>query len=695
MKVLVACLLSLLVLGVVAERNGNKPGFSTNAKKGNGDRRSCPSQTTNPVVNIESGPIRGVIIDNSTVFLGIPFAAPPTGTNRFQPPRPVTPWTAVRDVNAVPNFCKQPVPWATSEDCLYLNVYLPDTTISPGRDLPVLFYIHGGSFIFGSASERDYWGQNMATKGGVMVVVANYRLGVFGFSVFPSTNPADPRPLYTNNGILDQQAALKWVQRNIRKFGGNPSQVTLFGESAGGISTCIHYTLPTSAGLFHRGIISSGTCVVGTKGPFVNTLNANFGFYYTYLTAKNLNCAASLSPPSIDFACVQGKSEDALNVAAVVEGAFISWFPVVDYRIILADPRYVFITGKQQPLPLLIGSNTNEGNWFMPFPYPLDYVTYASTIIGASPSGTVSDPIANAALARYDPFNPNPALWKNLVNDPTYDVNYAFGQLVGDWYFTCGTRSLMRLHSKKAPVYQYVFNHTFSALAQTCAQNMSFNGYCFMGIPHALEIPFVWGNLGESAFGLSFSADEVKLADELISYWTSFAKNAVPKGTSDDAVRWPKYNFPTYRHLLINDGFSIQQSGNYPSDNSCDWWESLYAYEDPTALTGSSKGKKEKSEEITPEAAGGLGAAVTFAAFVAIGAAFFVKRHRANKGAAQTEGSVEIVAERESSMTRGPSESMVEPSKLELQGVTGMYSSMNETNQSSSAWNLPEVPAQN
>jgi para-nitrobenzyl esterase len=214
-------------------------------------------------VRVASGPLKGTIAGSVVSFKGIPYAAPPTGANRWRAPQPVAPWQEVRSADAYGADCMQPplaaddAPFASkpSEDCLYINVWAPVEQSS--GPLPVMVWIYGGSFVGGGSSPAIYDGTHFAERG-VVLVSFNYRVGRFGFFAHPALTKEDPDGLLGNYGFLDQIAALKWVRENIKQFGGDPANVTLFGESAGGISVLDLMTSPLARGLFHKAIVQSG-----------------------------------------------------------------------------------------------------------------------------------------------------------------------------------------------------------------------------------------------------------------------------------------------------------------------------------------------------------------------------------------------------------------------------------------------------
>ncbi|MEO8551761.1 MAG: carboxylesterase family protein, partial [Kofleriaceae bacterium] len=220
---------------------------------------ACGDDTDELTITIDSGTIHGGALDGVRHFFGVPYAAPPLGANRWRAPQPVEPWSDVRPALELGSQCPQSVSLAgtsNDENCLFVNVWAP----SGAHDLPVMVWLHGGAFILGSGGDKYYDGSNLA-KQGVVVVSLNYRLGMFGFLAHPAFRTDDPAfPTAGNYGLEDQHAALEWVQRNVAAFGGDPKHVTLFGESAGGMSTCFLYLSSRSHGLFEKAIAESGLC---------------------------------------------------------------------------------------------------------------------------------------------------------------------------------------------------------------------------------------------------------------------------------------------------------------------------------------------------------------------------------------------------------------------------------------------------
>ncbi len=311
------------------------------------------------IVTTDSGPVEGLVTTAMTEFLGIPFAAPPTGDLRWQPPQPPTPWTTPRDATVFGNHCPQafsPFGLETdTEDCLVLNVYVPVHRGFPAdarRHRPVMVWIHGGAF---SVGESDVYDPARLVAQDVTVVTINYRLGALGFLAHPALTAESPDGISGNYGLLDQQAALRWVQRNIASFGGSPHRVTIFGESAGGFSVHAHLASPLAAGLFQRAIVESGA----------------------FFTQPTL---AAAEPTGTAFAIAVGCSDQtaACLRAAPVDQILANWgtglsstTPVIDGVVLPQPLRNAFARGEFNRVPIIEGSNQDEFRLFVALLYDL------------------------------------------------------------------------------------------------------------------------------------------------------------------------------------------------------------------------------------------------------------------------------------------------------------------------------------
>lgn len=332
------------------------------------------------VVRLDSGRVSGSFTHGLSRYLGIPYAAPPVGELRWLEPQPVRPWNGVRACTKVGPECPQ-VEFIhkknaarQSEDCLYLNVWTPAKKAS--EKLPVMFWIHGGAYQMGAGGLPLYDGEKLAKKG-VVVVTINYRLGPFGFLAHPQLTKESANSSSGNYGVLDQQAALQWVKRNIAAFGGDPAKVTIFGESAGAMSVLNQLVSPLSAGLFQQAISESTLFVDrGLLMHATRPLAEAEGIGEQY--AVEMGCAgasdvlAAMRAKTADelLGIPQGKSADLRNsIKAITSpGLFImdpKFVPVVDGWVLPEDPGTMVASGEQHNVPLLIGSNREEGNLFV------------------------------------------------------------------------------------------------------------------------------------------------------------------------------------------------------------------------------------------------------------------------------------------------------------------------------------------
>src|SRR5580698_3670748 len=310
----------------------------------------CPAE---PILT-ESGLVEGSQEQSLTVFRGIPFALPPVGDLRWREPQPPAPWQGVRKADHFAAICPQQgasVPGApkeaTSEDCLYLNIWMP--AHQPGAKLPVMVWIYGGGWTTGSASMPLYWGDQLARRG-VIVVTVGYRVGAFGFMAHPELTRESPHQVSGNYGLLDQIAALRWVQRNIGAFGGDPGCVTIFGQSAGSMSVCLLMSSPQAKGLFQRAIGESGgvftppAAVPGSKVFFLQGAEQTGQAFQRRLGAASL--AEMRGLPAADIV----KSEQDFPFLFAFDGYVLD-----------RQPYDAFSSGHQNDVALLVGSNADEG----------------------------------------------------------------------------------------------------------------------------------------------------------------------------------------------------------------------------------------------------------------------------------------------------------------------------------------------
>ncbi|HEV3208456.1 MAG TPA: carboxylesterase family protein [Terriglobales bacterium] len=302
-----------------------------------------------PITRTESGAISGVVEDGLRIYKGVPFAAPPISDLRWRPPVPVTPWTDIRKADAFAPACMQDgvsmkgeTPPTVSEDCLYLNIWTPAK--SSQERLPVIVWIYGGGYINGSASMPLYWGDRLAHKGVIVVTIA-YRLGPLGFLAHPELTRESPHHSSGNYGLMDQIAALEWIQRNIAAFGGDPKTVTIAGQSSGAISASLLMASPRAKGLFQRAI--------GESGGLFEPVQLAPKYLLANAEHDGEKYAASLGATSLQ----ELRRLPAARLTGNADGIV---HPVIDPCLLPASPYEAFTSGQQNDVPLLIGSNAEE-----------------------------------------------------------------------------------------------------------------------------------------------------------------------------------------------------------------------------------------------------------------------------------------------------------------------------------------------
>ncbi|HYB30043.1 MAG TPA: carboxylesterase family protein [Solirubrobacteraceae bacterium] len=462
-----------------------------------------------PIVSTASGTVRGVAVSGGYEFLGLPYAAPPTGNLRWRPPQPPAGWKGIRDATQFAPSCPQPVspflpPGPLSDDCLYLNVYTP--TLRGDTDRPVLVWIHGGGFTEDGA--RNYDGSKLAADGTVVVTI-NYRLGALGFLAHPAlaTRPGGPAGNY---GLMDQQAALRWVQRNIAHFGGDPHNVTIAGQSAGGVSVLAQLVSRGSRGLFERAIVQSGAFAL-TQEPLPEAEAAGEAF------ANSVGCENQSAE------CLRQVSVS--DLANDLPGSAIPG--VIDGKVLTESIGTALAAGRFAHVPILNGVNHIEeliftaglgvavsGGTFVGLPVhpvtPDGYTTDIAAVLG------VSNAQATVVAARYP-----------LGSYPTLEV--AFATLVSDANFACPALQVDRWISRRVPTFAYQFNddnapERFAPLPPAAT--------------HSSELQYIFDQPNAPIPG-TLNADQQVLAGSMRAAWASFAAEGNP---STPALAWPLFN---------------------------------------------------------------------------------------------------------------------------------------------------------
>jgi para-nitrobenzyl esterase len=505
---------------------------------------ACGGDPDELTITLDSGTIHGGALDGIRHFFGIPYAAAPLGANRFRAPQPVAPWSDVRPAIEIGSQCPQSISLAGSsddEDCLFVNVWAP----SGAHDLPVMVWLHGGAFIIGSGGDKYYDGGRLASSG-VIVVTVNYRLGLFGFLAHPALRTDDPAyPTAGNYGLEDQHAALEWVQRNIAAFGGDPKHVTLFGESAGGMSTCVHYLSSRSHGLFVAAIAESGLC----SSPLLEIPRATAEAQATML-AETLGCPGA-DASTLD--CLRGKSPDELLAATPLPASsdppggpiyqpqiLPGSLPTVDGYVIEQPMAAALAAAQFEPRPLILGNVKDEGTLFHSplFAQPVpDEAAYRAAL-----AMRFAPPVVDGIVAHY-PVN------------AFSSANRALAQVTGDAYFLCPSRRFARgILARGAVLYRYSFEQP---LAQPFAPDL--------GVFHSSELPFVFGN---DTFPLGRIGDATALSTAMQQYWTQFAKLANPNAAG--GVAWPVYDNTEPQLVLASPTIT---TGKALDDDACAFWD--------------------------------------------------------------------------------------------------------------------------
>jgi para-nitrobenzyl esterase len=518
---------------------GSGGGQDTSGSGGaGGSGSSSGGQPDATRVTTDKGSVHGAIVGQTREFLGIPYAAPPVGALRWKPPQPAEAWATPLEATTRGPACVQPdsttgKPVAgTKEDCLTLNVWAPATP--PSTPAPVLVWIHGGAFSGGSGGDAVYDGRALSEATGSVVVTVNYRLGPLGFLAHSALAAEDAaHPSAGMYGFEDQRAALAWTKTNIKAFGGDPARVTLFGESAGGISACLHLLSPLSKDLFQRTIIESGPCTTASD----TTEKA------AEAQGDALAAAAGCKDPASVLSCLRGKTSDEILLAlptksGVLSPDGVSWLPVVDGWNIPDQPGALLTAGNFTKVPTLLGSNKNEGTLFVAPLSVKDDVEYAALLDAIYPGHGAE------VLAKYP---------SAMFSSPKAAAAEAFG----DSAFVCPTRRTARALSK-AGVDTYLY-HFVHALATPLGPEL--------GVFHSSEIPFIFGN---SYFGLTLNAEEELLSKAMVGYWSSMAKSADPNAMG--ALAWPKYDEASDQNMVLDLTLSIQTG---LKKDICDFWAAL------------------------------------------------------------------------------------------------------------------------
>lgn len=449
-------------------------------------------------VKVEGGIIQGTVTEDLTIYKGIPFAAPPVGDLRWKAPQPVEKWEGVKqtiDYAPAPMQGGNPAS-GKSEDCLYLNVWTPAK--SADEKLPVLVWIYGGGFSFGSTSDPVHNGEHLARKGVVLVSVA-YRVGQLGFLAHPELSAENPNKVSGNYGLLDQIAGLQWIQNNIAAFGGDPNKVTIFGESAGGISVSMLCASPLTKGLIHGAISQSG----GSFGPTRPTTFPGENMK-PLQQAEQEGVAYAEKVGATSISELRKMDADKLPMGMGMGGAW----PIVDGYVIPDDQFKLYEAGNYNDIPVLIGYNSDEGLSF--------------------PAGRTPEEFVASVQRRFGPFADSLLLAYPLTNN---EVKRSARNLMRDAAFGWHTWSWARLQSQtgKSSVFLYYFDQH--------APREEGSPQADHGTPHGVDVPFVFKNL--DANNPNTTQSDLEISEIMATYWTNFAKNGNPN--SEGVTEWPAF----------------------------------------------------------------------------------------------------------------------------------------------------------
>ena len=465
-----------------------------------------PGPEPGPVVAAPAGALRGAAVGGIRVFKGIPYALPPTGPLRWKPPVPAPSWKDTREATEFGSVCVQPKPQPTSiyswnlrpmsEDCLSLNIWAP----AGARNAPVFFWIHGGALSSGAGSDALYDGAALAARG-LVVVSINYRLGVLGFLAHPDLSAESSGNVSGNYGLLDQIAALRWVNRNVAAFGGDPANVTIAGESAGGLSVMYLMAAREARGLFARAVAQSAYMVSAQE-----LRTTPFGG----VAAESAGRSLAEKAGAADLAGLRSMDAEALTTLAASSGFFP--FFVIDGRVLTRQIVDVFDHGEQAKVPLLAGFNSGEIRSLrslMP-PAVTDAATYEKEI------RTRYVDLSDAFLALY----PSSHIEESMLAT-TRDALYGW----------TAQRLVIKQTEAGVPSFLYLFDHGYPA-----ADARGLHAF------HASELPYVFGTADRTPArwpAVPATPVETQLTNAMLGYWASFARTGTP--SAPDAPSWPAY----------------------------------------------------------------------------------------------------------------------------------------------------------
>jgi para-nitrobenzyl esterase len=527
--VVAGLMVGLSALGVAAARNSDE------------DRGAPPL-----IVRTEAGSVRGVQRDGYREFQGVRYAAPPVGALRFRPPQPAAPWRGIADATrpgaqcAQLNFPPDTNAETYGEDCLYVNVSTPSGGAAGDWPLPVLVWFHGGGWVYGRGDQ--FPGGPMAVQGEVVVVTVNFRLGPLGFLAQHDLSQQNGPVGSGSAALLDQQAALRWVQQNIARFGGDPRNVTISGESSGASAACLQMTSPSAKGLFSRAIVESYACP----------------YRYTPLAAAEkqgdaVAAAAGCPDPATRAACLRTPGDGFVKrLLQAWSAAGLGLFPVGGSALPV-QPAEAIASGKFNRVPILVGNNRDEMSMFTPMgPPPRSpdgftsaqyeatltqrYGALAKQVLAMYPVKSYSSPLRALAAVDSDATSPQ----ANCVNLGAYDSIAKAG----------------------APVFAYQFRD------RTATPFIDLPGYD-EGAEHAVALPYLWPGLG----GVKLTGPQEELSRTMLRYWANFAAHGDPNG--EDLPAWHRFH-----GAADVQGLDLTQAGgarpfDLAAESHCSFWKNV------------------------------------------------------------------------------------------------------------------------
>lgn len=567
------------------------PSLAGSGEQARPDPKSpAPPQADSAIISTVAGPLQGFETKGITEFLGIPYAEAPMGSLRWRPPVRRASWTKVRHATSFGSNCPQVElnpfagPTSRNEDCLFLNVFTP-AAHNPSAKLPVIVWIHGGGNHGGEGT--DYDGSKLAAKGPTVVVTTNYRLGLLGFMAHPAIDAEGH--LFANYGLLDQQLALKWVQGNIAKFGGDPRNVTLAGESAGSVDTEAHVISPLAKGLFHRAIFQSA---VLEASPLANAEDKGKAFAIaagcgTAATTEVATCLRDLSVDQI-LALPNPFSYAVQPLGIIADGTIL---PTTMFTALIAAGRF-------NHMPIMSGSTADEVQNFIlaiqqysksprvPFS-AADYMAFVSSLTGPA-AGSLAQ-----TLETYPPGTPAAVMAHYPLS--AYATPQLAMDAIGTDPLVCEQRHHNRLFASQVSVYAYEFN---DRTAPSYFPEMP--GFLFLA-SHTLDIQYLFPLFHGGPLGTPhpLNAEQELLSDKMVAAWTNFARTGNPNGVGN--VPWPIYRPFEANATILSQGLSTPQpqaisgitlpppgprprgfasysDADFNEIHQCDFWASILSY---------------------------------------------------------------------------------------------------------------------